>query len=308
MNPEPKTAASLTRTFITTYLTVQTVGVCGGSACIALYAHPAGTPSISDAPTVVMGLVGLVIFGALATFIPALLYVAALIPVTRHALSHQWPAWARYAISVGIMACLFFVFVSFTARPIPDLATRFQPEAPLVQRPALSLSEIPLLITALLAGVLGTRTCNRILQEKNLRREPLATSFALALLTAISSGCTSDRLSSPPASEINASIWPAIKRAAEAKRYSEAARLAVQELSGDYPDRKYALWKWWETMFGERSDYLTMSKDFGNSLFALYDQSPAETRHLIADIFNRPHFDTSRPAVDLRADIESPKR
>jgi hypothetical protein len=142
-----------------TYLTVQSVGLCGGAPCIALYRYHGDT--ISHAPGAILELL---IFGAILTLIPTLFYAVALAAVIRHAVRRNWPGWTPYLISLGLMTFLFFALVSLTSRPIPDLAMYFMQEAPAVRRPALSASEVPILVATLVAGLLGARVCTRFLR------------------------------------------------------------------------------------------------------------------------------------------------
>ena len=111
----------------------------------------------------------------------------------------------------------------------------------------------------------------------------------------------------PSQKETTKSHWPDIERLAKSKDYVGAAKLAVEELEGDYPDRQYAMWKWWETTFGDRNDYLDISRRFGECLFDIYEHSSPARRRIIAEIFGRPHFDVSKSAADLRLEIEKKK-
>ena len=104
------------------------------------------------------------------------------------------------------------------------------------------------------------------------------------------------------------SRWPSIKRMVESKDIEGAAKLAVEALEGDYPDRQYAMWKWWETAFGDRKDFMELSRRFGECLFGIYEHSSAPRRRVIAETFGRPEFDVSKSAADLRADIEKKKK
>ena len=113
---------------------------------------------------------------------------------------------------------------------------------------------------------------------------------------------------SPSPTENAKNRWPAIKRLIQSKEYARAARAAVEELEGNYPDRQYAMWKWWETMFGERKDYMELSRRFGECLFEIDDESEASRRRVICEIFDRPKFDVSKSGRDLRAAIESKEK
>jgi hypothetical protein len=98
-----------------------------------------------------------------------------------------------------------------------------------------------------------------------------------------------------------------VKRATEENRYDVAAADIVKELEVGYPDRQYAVWKWWEVTFGDRADYMELSRRIGDSFFALYQRASLEDRRIIAAIFGRPTFDVSLPAERLRAEIEGPQ-
>ena len=105
--------------------------------------------------------------------------------------------------------------------------------------------------------------------------------------------------------EAIASGWPDIKHAAEDGRYDEAAQSVVRVLHGDYPDRQYAMWKWWQNVFGERADYHNMSQRFGDALFRLYDAASPRDRRIIAEVFGKRDFDVSETGASLRAMIKS---
>jgi hypothetical protein len=110
-----------------------------------------------------------------------------------------------------------------------------------------------------------------------------------------------------PLKEEKTNHWRAIKRLAEAKDYAGAAKLAVEELEGNYPDREYMMWKWWETTFGDRKDYREMSRLFEECLFDLYEHSTAKRRRVIAETLGHPNFDVSKSAADFRLAIEKEK-
>lgn len=143
-----------------TYLTVQVVGVLAGAPCIVLYRYHGSTIRYAFG-----AMAGAVLCGVIVTFLPALCYAVALTAVIHRGVRKDWPTWILYIVSVGLMTLLFFVLVSLTSRPIPDIAMYFIPQAPDVQRPALSASEIPLLVTSIVAGLLGAWVCVRVLRR-----------------------------------------------------------------------------------------------------------------------------------------------
>ena len=128
----------------------------------------------------------------------------------------------------------------------------------------------------------------------------------VAVLSLLSGGIYSAHSQRPDTSkgDKTKNQWPSIKRLVESEDFAGAAKLAVEALEGDYPDRQYAMWKWWETTFGDRKDFKDLSWRFGECLFEIYEHSSAPRRRVIAETFGRPEFDLSKSAADLRADIE----
>ena len=129
------------------------------------------------------------------------------------------------------------------------------------------------------------------------------------VLSLVSGGIQRAQCQKPaPSKEEKAkSHWPDIERLAKSQDYAGAAKLAVDELEGDYPDRQYAMWKWWEAAFGDRNDYLELSRLFGQCLFDIYEPSSPARRRVIAEIFGRPNFDVSESTADLQLEIEKKK-
>jgi hypothetical protein len=128
----------------------------------------------------------------------------------------------------------------------------------------------------------------------------------LAVVSLLSGGIHSAQCQQPDQSkrEKAKNQWPSIKRLVESKDLAGAAKLAVEALEGDYPDRQYAMWKWWETTFGDRKDFMEFSRRFGECLFDIYEHSPVPRRRVIAETFGHPEFDVSKSAADFRAEVE----
>ncbi|MCX6980692.1 MAG: hypothetical protein NTV08_08070 [Verrucomicrobia bacterium] len=78
------------------------------------------------------------------------------------------------------------------------------------------------------------------------------------------------------------------------------ARLATRALKKG-ESREYRLWKWWETMFGERADFERLSKRLGLAFAGVYDNGDEATRTVIADIFGKQPM----TAVEFRRFIET---
>jgi hypothetical protein len=134
--------------------------------------------------------------------------------------------------------------------------------------------------------------------------------LGLLLVVSLLSGgvhCAQCQKPGPSKEEKTKNHWPGIKRLVESKDYAGAAKLAVEALEGDYPDRQYAMWKWWETTFGDRKDFMELSRRFGECLFDIYERSSPPRRRVIAETFGRPDFDVSKSAADLRLAIGKKK-
>lgn len=70
-------------------------------------------------------------------------------------------------------------------------------------------------------------------------------------------------------------------------RFDDVARLVVADLRDDIENRSYRTWKWWEVSFGERKDYMRMSRQFGDALLRQFDAGNDETRIVIAELFGK---------------------
>jgi hypothetical protein len=140
-----------------------------------------------------------------------------------------------------------------------------------------------------------------------MNRIPSIAAVLAALLLVLTVSLVECQKPGPLKEEEAKNHWPDIKRLTEAKDYAGAAKLAVEAFEGDYPDRQYAMWKWWETTLGDRKDYLELSRRFGECLFDIYEHSSPQRRRVIAETFGRPDFDVSKSATDLRLAIEGKK-
>ena len=78
------------------------------------------------------------------------------------------------------------------------------------------------------------------------------------------------------------------------------ARLATRALT-KRENREYGMWKWWETMFGERADFERLSKRLGLAFASVYEKGDETTRTVIADIFGKQPMS----AVEFRRFIET---
>ncbi len=153
-------APQFLKTCMSTQLTALLFVVLGCAPFIVLYQYQGGDigDALADIPVEI-------VFGAVVIFVPTFLYAAALTWFGIRIIRHRQPAWRLYAIAAVLTTIVFFGFVSLSSRPIPDRATSFQQKAPSVRRPALSSSEVPLLITSIEAGLAGAWVCTRILRR-----------------------------------------------------------------------------------------------------------------------------------------------
>jgi hypothetical protein len=162
--------SQLARAWVYTLLAVQFVGVPAGLLCIGLSQYQ---PGILLPPTmeVFWLIAGFQMLGLVITFIPALVFSLILAVIIRHGIKQHWPRWTSYLAALSLMTLFFFGLASLTSHSIPDLATHFRPVDPVVRRPALSVSEIPLFASCLVASLLGAWVCVRVLRPA-INRSP----------------------------------------------------------------------------------------------------------------------------------------
>ena len=124
--------------------------------------------------------------------------------------------------------------------------------------------------------------------------------LAKAAVTALEKGITVHDL--PKLEEFareHGRAWFVIPIFVRRSQFDPVARLATGALSKS-DNRGYSMWKWWETMFGERADYMKLSKNLGLAFASLYEKSDHATRTVIADIFDKKPM----PAEKFRRFIE----
>jgi hypothetical protein len=164
-NMDKTTALQFLKTCMSTQLTALLFVVLGSSPFIVLYQYQGGDigDALADIPVEIA-------FGAVVIFVPTFLYAAVVTWFGIRMIRHRQPAWRLYAVAAALTTIVFFGFVSLSSRPIPDRATSFQQKAPSVRRPALSSSELPLLIISIEAGLAGAWVCVRVLRRDFCRK------------------------------------------------------------------------------------------------------------------------------------------
>jgi hypothetical protein len=69
-------------------------------------------------------------------------------------------------------------------------------------------------------------------------------------------------------------------------RYDAAAHVIVKSLSEVDKDRDY-MWKWWETMYGDRNEYKKMSHQIVDSLLRIFEKGNESEKLIVANIFRK---------------------
>ncbi len=85
-------------------------------------------------------------------------------------------------------------------------------------------------------------------------------------------------------------------------KYDSAARLIIKDLDESGKDREY-MWKWWETMFGERKEYKELSHQFGEARLRQFDHGDDKTRLIVAEIFGKGEAETKMSLDDFKKAI-----
>lgn len=89
---------------------------------------------------------------------------------------------------------------------------------------------------------------------------------------------------------------------AERSRYDSAAHLATVHLDSA-KDPQYAMWKWWEYNFGERKEYLKMSKLYSAALVRRFEKGDKATKLTVAKIFGKGEAEAKMSVADFKKAI-----
>jgi len=95
-----------------------------------------------------------------------MLFSALLTCVFIYGLRRNWPLGRLYGIAIVFAGMLFVGFAGLFAKPVVDSFIAFHPQGPDVARPMITLSEVPLLAAAIIAGLMAARVCMRIIKRK----------------------------------------------------------------------------------------------------------------------------------------------
>ena len=101
----------------------------------------------------------------------------------------------------------------------------------------------------------------------------------------------------------------------ERGKFDSAANLFLFELAKKQQgDRRYAMWKSWEYYFGERKDYLELSRRIGISLVHQFEIGNADYRLVIAELFGKGaaeaklSLDEFKKAIDFDKKTAKPEK
>jgi hypothetical protein len=85
----------------------------------------------------------------------------------------------------------------------------------------------------------------------------------------------------------------------ERSRFDTAAKLTVANMAKE-KNPSYVVWKTWEHCYGERKDYMALSKKFGEALLRQFDKGDKKTKLTVARIFSRGEAEAKMSTKALR--------
>ncbi len=81
--------------------------------------------------------------------------------------------------------------------------------------------------------------------------------------------------------------WVLIYLLVDRGQMDAAAHVIVHDLRTRPENRRYGMWKWWEYRFGERTDYMDMSRRIGESLLRQFETGTPEDKLVVAELFGK---------------------
>ena len=144
--------------FLLTYLTSQVSFVLVSAAYLAAF------QTYNETRDVGLGnflgqIPALIVFGAAFTCIPIFFFAGLLNVVALFGVRRTWPTSVPYTVSAALTSLIFVGFLCMFSQSISDTVLSLTDSADSVKnvsRPGLCMNEIPLLLIALMAGLLGT--------------------------------------------------------------------------------------------------------------------------------------------------------
>lgn len=101
----------------------------------------------------------LFVAGILVAFIPGIFYTAFIAGLAGYIRRRNRSTWILIVTSIIISSLFFIGFASIFSKPFLDSLKYFNPPMSDVTRPAIDMSEVPLLVATIIAGLLITRIC-----------------------------------------------------------------------------------------------------------------------------------------------------
>ncbi len=87
--------------------------------------------------------------------------------------------------------------------------------------------------------------------------------------------------------------------------YDAAAHVLIKSFSEAPKDRReYGMWKWWETMFGERKDYDTMKHRIVDALLRRFENADESEKLVLADVFGKGEKESKMSLRDFKKAID----
>ncbi len=135
-------------------------------------------------------------------------------------------------------------------------------------------------------------TIEKLRRFKRLHEEkPRDDETGLRAMSALSSEIPETQLSTveqfAATEEAEPVVWPLIRLLVERGRLEAAAGRIVDTLQRNPEQRKYRMWKWWEYNFGDRADYMELSRKIGDALLDEFAKGPNERKEVIVEIFGK---------------------
>lgn len=112
-----------------------------------------------------------VIAAVVIAFIPVMLSSALLTCAFIYGFRRKWTLRRLYGIAIVFASMLFVGFASMFSMSVVDTFLYFHPLGPDVARPMLCMNEIPLLVAAIIAGLMAARVCIRTIQREHNKND-----------------------------------------------------------------------------------------------------------------------------------------
>lgn len=102
--------------------------------------------------------------------------------------------------------------------------------------------------------------------------------------------------------------WVLARLLVERDKFDFVAHVLVADLAENKDERSYRMWKWWEYNFGERKDFMELSRKIGIALIEQFENGNADYKLVVAELFGKGEAEAKLTTNQFKTAIDFDKK